>query len=452
MTPGSAGEAVTPIEQAEFTDLMTDVEPFERAPHIAVACSGGGDSLALTLLLHDWATRRSGRLTALIVDHRLRPESASEVRKVRRWLRQRGIRHKVLVRPETPLTGNLQAAAREARYSLMSAWCAANGVLHLALGHHLEDQAETVLLRLARGSGVDGLAAMAKVSETNQVRYLRPMLGISSDRLRATLQVRRQPHIDDPSNENTDFRRVRLRRAQPILGAEGLTARRLAATAASMARARAALERAAAGCLARSATLYPEGYCLLDEGPLQAVPEEVALRCLARVVSCIGGRTYPPRLERVERLYDALMTEDGLRGGRTLAGCRIVRWRKKLLVCREARAATDVCPADAGGRWDDRFSVGQNGHPALQIRRLGADGWREAHQQCPELAKLSLPPAVRPGLPAFWDLDGVVYIPHFKYARPDPGLDPSAIPAVIFNPARPLTTAEFAMANWRING
>lgn len=452
MAPDSTGESITSIKQAEFAGLMAGVGPFEATPHVAVACSGGGDSLALSLLLHDWAKSRSGRLTALVVDHRLRPESASEVRHVRQWLRRRGIRHRVLVRPDTPLTGNLQAAARDARYSLMSDWCAANGVLHLALGHHLEDQAETVLLRLARGSGVDGLAAMAKVSETSRVRYVRPLLEISRDRLRATLRSRRQPHIDDPSNDNIDFQRVRLRRAQPILEAEGLTARRLAATAASMARARIELERAAAERLARCATLYPEGYCLLDEGPLRTASEEVALRCLARVVSCIGGRTYPPRLHRVERLYDALMAEDGLRGGRTLAGCRIVRWRKKLLVCREARAATGVCPAHAGARWDERYTVGPNGPAALQIRRLGPDGWRDAHRQRPDLATLSLPPAVRPSLPAFWDLDGVVYIPHFRYVRPDPARDSSAIPEVIFNPARPLTTAEFAMANRRASG
>ncbi len=452
MARGRAGEISTPIEQSEFADLMASVGPFEAAPHVAVACSGGRDSLALSLLLHDWTESRNGRVTALVVDHRLRPESGTEIRRVRQWLRQRGIRHRVLVRPDEPLTTNLQAAARDARYRLMSDWCAANGVLHLGLGHHLEDQAETVLLRLARGSGVDGLAAMAKISETSRVRYLRPLLETSRDRLRATLRARRQPHIEDPSNENPDFQRVRLRRAQPILDAEGLTARRLAVTADSMGRARTALERAAARCLARCATLYPEGYCLLDEGPLRAAPEEVTLRCLARVVSCIGGRTYPPRLQRVERLYDALMAEDGLRGGRTLAGCRIVRWRKKLLVCREARAATGVLTADAGGRWDERFDVGSSPHAALQIRRLGLDGWRDAHRRRPDLAALSLPPAVRPSLPALWDLDGVVYIPHFRYIRPDPALDPSAIPEVSFIPARPLTTAEFAMANRRVNG
>lgn len=452
MAPDPAGESISPIKQAEFARLMADVGPFEATPHVAVACSGGGDSLALTLLLHDWAEKRSGRLTALVVDHRLRPESASEVRRVRQWLRQRGIRHRVLVRPDMPLAGNLQAAARDARYRLMSDWCGANGVLHLALGHHLEDQAETVLLRLARGSGVDGLAAMAKIFETRRVRYVRPMLDLSRDRLRATLRARQQPCIEDPSNDNAEFQRVRLRRAQPILDTEGLTAWRLAATAASMARARAALERAAAACLAQCATLYPEGYCLLDEGPLRAAPEEVALRCLARVVSCIGGRAYPPRLHRVEGLYAALMAEGGLGGGRTLAGCRIVRWRKKLLICREARAAAGVCPADLGGRWDERFQVAPSTHGGLEIRRLGQDGWRDAHRRRPDLAALPLPPAVRPSLPAFWDLDGVVYIPHFRYVRPDPTFDPSAIPEVTFYPARPLTTAEFPIANRRANG
>ncbi len=452
MTPDDTGARATPIETAEFATLMAEIGPFEANPHIAVACSGGGDSLALSLLLEDWTKDRSGRLTALVVDHRLRPDSSSEVRLVRQWLRRRGIRHRILVRPDAQVCGNLQAAARDLRYALMSDWCAANGVLHLALGHNLEDQAETVLLRLARGSGVDGLAAMARISETGRVRHVRPLLAISRVRLRATLRSRGQPHIDDPSNENREFQRVRMRQAQPLLSAEGLTVDRLASTAASMARARIALERAAAGCLARCATVYPEGYCLLEEGPLRAAPSEIALRCLARVVSCIGGRAYPPRLDRVERLYEALMTEGGLRGGRTLAGCRIVRWRKKLLVCREARAAADACPGNVEGRWDNRFAFRRSGHPGLEIRRLGKDGWRDARRHRPDLEALSLPPAVRPSLPAFWDLDGVVYIPHFRYVRPDATLEPSAIPEAIFNPVRPLTTAEFAMVNRRTNG
>ena len=146
-----------PLGSREFASLFGALGPFEARPHLAVACSGGADSMALALLLHDWARSAGGSLTALTVDHRLRPESAAEAGRVAEWMRARGIAHEVLVRPDTPLTGNLQAEARRIRYALMSEWCRRRGVLHLALAHHLEDQAETLLLRLARGSGVDGV-------------------------------------------------------------------------------------------------------------------------------------------------------------------------------------------------------------------------------------------------------------------------------------------------------
>src|SRR5262245_21437394 len=176
----AASESDDPLTEAEFAALMRPLGPFEAQPRLAVAVSGGSDSLALTLLLHDWARRQRGVLTALTVDHGLRPEAAAEARQVARWLRARGIRHRVLTwRPAGEARrGGLQAAARAARYRLLGAWCRANGVLHLALAHHREDQAETLLLRLARGSGLDGLAAMAAVSEREGVRLIRPLLAV----------------------------------------------------------------------------------------------------------------------------------------------------------------------------------------------------------------------------------------------------------------------------------
>src|SRR5712692_9076186 len=132
---------------------MAGLGPFEARPRLAVAVSGGPDSLALAILCHRWAAARGGEAFALSVDHRLRPESAAEVRQVRRWLRALGIPHHVLVwkRPGARPSSALQAAARAARYGLLAQWCSRRGVLHLALAHHAGDQAETVLMRLARG-------------------------------------------------------------------------------------------------------------------------------------------------------------------------------------------------------------------------------------------------------------------------------------------------------------
>lgn len=433
----------TPVTADEFAARMAHVGPFEPAPHIAVGCSGGGDSMALTLLLHQWARARQGRVTALIVDHRIRAESAEEAHQAAGWLTHRGIDVEILSRPDEPLRGNLQAAARDARYALMSAYCARAGVPYLALAHNLEDQAETVLLRLARGSGVDGLAAMAPVAERPELRLLRPVLDLPRARLRATLRAVGQAFVEDPSNEEDAFKRVRIRRLAPTLAAEGLTPDRLAVTASRLARARDALDSATAAVLAASVRLYPEGYGELDAGPLRDAPPEIALRCLSRLLTCIGGGPYPPRMEPLLRLHDALMSSTEPFPGRTLAGCRIMPRRRKLLVCRELRAVREVCPAAGDLLWDGRFRIRLASSTGLHIRRLGRKGWRMAVQQRPELRKSRIPAPVRPSLPAFWDLDVVVIVPHLNYACMG-GADAGGVfGEVVFAPARPLTTARF---------
>lgn len=433
-----------PVGSAEFASLVSALGPFETRPRIAVGCSGGADSMALALLLQAWVGAAGGSLTALTVDHRLRPESGAEAARVAEWMRARGIVHETLVRPETPLTGNLQAEARRLRYGLMSDWCRERGVLHLALAHHLEDQGETLLLRLARGSGVDGLAAMAPVSETAAVRLLRPLLSVPRARLAATLRAAGQAHLEDPSNRNAAFRRVRLRRAETVLAAEGLTHERLAATAARMGRARVALDASIAALLARGVILFAEGYAVVHLAAFETAPDEVALRGLARVVTTVSGRDYPPRLERIERLFQALFRPGAdLDAGRTLGGCRVIPRGAQALVCREPAAAGQVSAAAGSLVWDGRFRVVIDGDTGCELRRLGRQGWADVVADRPDLRATHVPSAVRPSLPSFWHLDVVVAVPHLSYVREDSGGRLSSVREVSFAPSRPLTGSRF---------
>jgi len=436
--------AAAPIGRDEFAFRMARLGPFEAAPRLAVGCSGGADSMALTLLMQDWATDQGGTMTALTVDHRLRPDSTEEANRVAAWLNAWNIPHEILTRPESRVDGNLQAAARTARYDLMSRWCVRHGVLHLGLAHHREDQAETVMLRLSRGSGVDGLAAMAPVAETPSVRLLRPLLDLPKARLRATLAACGVEHVDDPSNENESFARVRFRRAAPMLASEGLTVKRLCDTARRMARARQALDQGAADLLARSATLYPEGYGYLDRAALCAAPEEIVLRALARMLSCIGGTPYPPRLERLERLYAALTAPVGLKSARTLMGCRIAPMHDQVLICREPRAARDSLAADGDMLWDGRFRLTVDGDPRFELRRLGRKGWTEIVKASPEMRKTAIPAAVRPSLPTFWHLDVVASVPHLSYVYRGTEFVPPRVRDLRFAPVRPLSSARVA--------
>ncbi len=386
---------------------------------------------------------------ALTVDHGLRPESGGEVRRVGAWLAARGVEVHVLCwRGEKPKRG-IPAAARAARYGLLSRWCRRNGVLHLLLAHHLEDQAETLLLRLGRGSGVDGLAAMAPVSESAGVRVLRPLIGVPKARLVATLRERRQAWVEDPTNRDPAYGRVRMRRALEMLAPEGLSPPRLAATARRLARARVALEKATASLLADVATIHPAGFCRLDPAALMAAPPEIALRALGRVLMCVGGGRYPARLERLERLFGAL-TQTGLDSARTLAGCRVLTWRRRLLICREPAAAGEVLELRPGGRglWDRRFAVGlaPGGRKAgLAVRRLGRAGWAEIAARRAAVRGHAVPAAVRPSLPSLWDIDGVVSVPHLDYCTPGAQTAGGNPLAAAVRPDSPLSPASFGI-------
>ena len=401
-----------PVSAREFAGAMTALGPFERRPRLAVAVSGGADSMALLLMAQEWAAGVKGSVTALTVDHGLRPEAAREAKQVTRWCKSRGIAHRTLVWRGDKPKGDIQAAARAARYRLLEEWCAEAGVFHLLLAHHQDDQAETFLLRLARGSGLDGLAAIAPVVERPDCHLLRPLLRWPQARLVATLEALGQEWLDDPSNDNDRYARVRLRKSASMLAGEGLSAARLAATACRLARARQALELSLAQLLARAAIPDPAGFIRLDGEKLSAAPEELGLRALAAVLAVVGGADYPPRLDRLERLYRDIAA-GRLGRGRTLGGCRIVPYRGALLVCREGRSMAAPVAARPGARvnWDGRFSL--NLAPDVPKGRfLGAVGQVKVNG-----ASRNLPAIARIGVAALRDNRGIIAAPGLGYAR-----------------------------------
>lgn len=437
-----------PLNTAEFADLMMRLGPFEAAPRLAVAVSGGADSMALAVLLHDWARAAGGSVTALTVDHGLRPEAPAEARYVGRTLRPLGIGHKVLRWAGPKPTANIQAVARRARYELLTGWCEAQGVLHLALAHHLDDQAETLLLRLGRGSGLDGLAAMAPVVELPRARLIRPLLGVPKARLEATLTARRISWIEDPSNQDAAHARVRIRQLMPALAVEGLTSARLAAAAGHLRRAKGAIDYAVAGLLAQAATVHPAGHAMLDAAALMEAPEEVGLRALARTLMTVGGAEYTPRLERLERLYGRIHA--GLDRGVTLGGCRVIPRDEGLLLVREPAKIAE-CRVRPGEHllWDGRFEVvlhkrARARRGALTLAGLGRAGWAEVVQQAPEVRGSPIPGPARPALPALSDALGLLVVPHLGFERP--GKEGLILKHCRFSPKTRLVGAPFTVA------
>jgi tRNA(Ile)-lysidine synthase len=308
---------------------MSAVGVFERHPRVAVAISGGADSLALLLLVQRWARARHGSAIGLSVDHRLRPESGAEIRALGRWLAAREIAHRVLAwhhREGIPTTA-LQAKAREERYRLLTAWCRRQGILHLALAHHAGDQAETVMMRLVRGSGVEGLAGMSAILARDGVRLIRPLLLVDPSRLRATLRVVGQPWIEDPSNSNLNFERIRWRRFIPSEQRVPV-----ARAAAEIGRERERRELRLGDLLAH-ARFLSAGHLSLPLQPFLMAEPEIALAALSRCLMAVSGRAYPPRRENLERLVSNMTAGAP---PRTLGGCRVLRRADRLGVVRES--------------------------------------------------------------------------------------------------------------------
>jgi tRNA(Ile)-lysidine synthase len=326
--------AVSPLTAAEVDALLSQFG-FGREAKLAIAVSGGADSLALTLLV---AEARPGQVTALTVDHGLRPDAAEEAAKVAKWLGKLEIPHEVLRWTGRKPKSNLQDAAREARYALMGDWCARNHVAALVTAHHQEDQAETLLLRLARGAGLIGLAGMTPVRQLNaSTRLVRPLLGVPKAKLKAVLTARKQAWIEDPSNADERFVRVKARAVLDALAPLEISAQSLAETAQRL-REPAHLFAGWAADLYRTAKSDGKAGLAIPMDALKAEQARTGLLVLRTVLpswlQAVGSKAKPARGADVERLLGALLGK-GFKGA-TLGGCQIKISRDLLRITPEA--------------------------------------------------------------------------------------------------------------------
>jgi tRNA(Ile)-lysidine synthase len=427
--------AILPLTVTELDRLLASIGGFEPRPFVAVAVSGGSDSLALAILADRWARQRGGRIVGLVVDHRLRPESAAEAETVGGWLAARGIACAILSwQGEKPATG-IQAAARTARYRLLGEWCVAEGCLHLLTAHHREDQAETYLIRRRAGSGTDGLAGMPAVRELRGCRLVRPLLDTPKERLVALLDSEGQDYVRDPSNRNPAFERARLRLSGGDI-APALAAARTNAAA------RIARERSLATLLARTVALHPAGFAVLDPGPVVEAGE-LGEQVLGRVAATIGGAAYPARRARLARLRAGLAAAP--QRARTLGGCRFIPWRGRVLVVREpARAEPPLSLAPGmAGLWDHRFEARLPAAATehVSLGELGRDGVAALGGDAAPAGN-PLPRLVYPMLPAFRDAAGrLLAVPHLDYRS----ATARCLPALAFHPAVSLLSAGFTV-------
>jgi tRNA(Ile)-lysidine synthase len=399
---------------------------------IALAVSGGGDSMAMLGLSHEWARQMGVRLWVVTVDHGLRPESAGEAAMVAAECTALGHPHATL-RWRWDGQGNLQDAARRARLALIDRW--RQGIAHLLMAHTQDDVAETFLMRLARGSGVEGLSAMAEKRHVTPHRgavpalgpgevtqtvpppaardagtgflVIRPLLNERREDLRHFVRTLRVPFVDDPSNEDPRFDRARARAA---LAEIGIDAETLAGTAHRLARAREALAARAVEVAERLVRTDDFGVLRIDRDGFAEVERDTQLRLLAAALQWVAGAEYRPRAAPLQALLDRALVG----GGGTLHGAQVEVTRTEIEVFREYAAVAGVdVPAEPGHLWDGRWSITCEDVAGMRVRALGDAGWAALPAPRPDTPRH----AIARTLPAVFDGPDLVACPALHHGR-----------------------------------
>ena len=406
-----------PLSDRELTRLFA---PLARAGKIALAVSGGSDSLALLDAIDRW--RRRGRrpeVVVLTVDHRLRKGSGREAAMVAKIARSRKLPARILVRAGAAPRSDVEAAARVARYRLLLAACREEGASHLVVAHHRDDVAETFLLRLKRGAGVFGLAAMRPAIAAGGITLVRPLLAVPRSRLRATALAAHWMPVDDPMNSDPRLARAAVRR---LLARGTLDPALLAATAGKFAELADSIDASVTALIADAVTVDAFAVAWLDPERFAAAPEQVRARLLVRMLIAVGGDDYPPRYARLDALHGAIAASDSARPlKRTLGGVVIERKGARVAFYREAgRDGLPTMRVQPGfdGVWDHRFrvTVGTTAPLRLTLASVGEAGRREVRERLGPAAA-GLPPAAVAVLPVVRQGRKIVAIPRVSPAR-----------------------------------
>lgn len=418
-------------DAAFLTDLQQAYGTAVTAQHhFALAVSGGGDSMGLLALAAELVAQADApRLSVLSVDHGLRAEAAQEIDAVAAACADYGLPHVRLLADKPLSSRDLQQQARTMRYRLMARWCADNQADGVLTAHHMQDQAETVLMRLARHSGLNGLGGMAArqnmMTEAGPVLILRPLLAHTRDFLRDMAAQAGLPMAQDPSNHDRRFERVRWRQALPKLQECGLDTKALVGLADDMRAIRLSLDKQLCDWLDTHAMWHDYGVLCLPRAAYLALSNEAQNRLMSAFIGFFGGLAHPPKRAAIAA-FAARPLADGA-GGATLGGAHL-RWRSKTVFLGRETAAMPVMPASSlkpsRRLFDNRFflsSPTQGPNVAgLTIAALGKAGV-QALRTAGHCFDDGVPACYHTGLPAFFDQNGLVACPNI-----DPQTDFSA--------------------------
>jgi tRNA(Ile)-lysidine synthase len=358
----------------------------ELPSRVAIATSGGADSMCLALLAQRWSRQFSVKIVCLIVNHNLRLEAGEEARVTADFLNKQGIETHILEWVGDKPVSGIQKNAREARYGLLCEWCNQNNVKILLTAHNMHDQAETVLMRIQHGTGIDGLAGIPIRTRRQGVEIIRPLLQYSRQQIIATLQANKWPHIEDPSNHNNKFTRVKIRQLLEEIDAENLLSKRLNTLANNAARTLDFINNYVNKILKNLAKKKRLGYITLDLGKFIKLEEEIALRVLCRVLNYFSNKDYVPRLESLVHLYGRI--KETVKFHATLAGCEIMNsgnqiiiWRERVNMENKTKTMQEL-PVGKEMLWDNRFIIKAN-EDNLFVRQTNLEDWQIIKKKSP---------------------------------------------------------------------
>jgi tRNA(Ile)-lysidine synthase len=290
---------------------------------LAVAVSGGADSLALTLLLNEFCQLKKIELVALTIDHKMRDDSLDEALELGKILKQKAISHKILEINfgEVPQK-NIEAALRELRYNMLYEFCLNNEIKFLFLGHHIGDVAENFLIRLFRGSGLDGLSTIAEISDFKKIKLVRPLLEFEKDQLKEFLISQKTHWFEDVSNKNEKFLRNKIRNFFESLPEKNLIQKRIKNASDEISKMRDFFDSLVITKAREILKFSDEGFCFLNLKKFQETDDKIALKILALISMEISQQNYKPRLKDLKLFYKFLLEGASIKP-RNFYGCSV---------------------------------------------------------------------------------------------------------------------------------
>jgi len=324
-----------------------------------IAVSGGSDSMALLHILTDWESAAKPNIFVASIDHGLRSESISEVEFVKKICEKKKVEH-VSLAPHTKLSkaqGNLQDNARSARYQLLENWAISKNLQCILIGHTLDDQEENLLMRFFRGSGVDGLVSMEEVVIRNEILWIRPLLKSRKEDLRNYLRNNNYSWIDDPSNFDDKYQRVKVRTLLQQLKSNNIIASNFVKTADHMLRASKLSKETAISSSKSLLSCNGVGQITFEGRKFSKLFEDTQYRILAGIISWFSGVFYKPRFSQLENLHRKIISDRNLAGA-TLGGTVFKKKNGIVTVTRElASVKEDHLIKDQKLIWDNRWLI-----------------------------------------------------------------------------------------------